>query len=61
VSGGLLKWELAHTDLYVDSNTASVLVRDAPTRDYVVQTKVMLSGLPDEGCGFDFAQAGLVI
>ena len=24
-------WEVEHTDLYVDSNTASVLVRDAPT------------------------------
>ena len=61
VSGGLLRWEVEHTDLYVDTNTASVLVRDAPTRDYVVETKVRLSGLPDEGCCFNYAQAGLVI
>jgi len=61
VSGGLLRWEVEHSDLYVDSNTASVLLRDAPNRDYVVETKVRLSGLPDEGCCFNYAQAGLVI
>jgi arabinan endo-1,5-alpha-L-arabinosidase len=61
VSGGLLRWQVEHTDLYVDSNTASVLVRDAPKEDYVVETKVRLSGLPDEGCCFNYAQAGLVI
>ena len=61
VSGGVLRWEVEHTDLYVDSNTASVLVRDAPTRDYVVETKVRLYGLPDEGCCFNYAQAGLVL
>ena len=61
VSDGLLRWEVEHTDLYVDSNTASVLVRDAPSGDYVVETRVRLSGLPDEGCCFNYAQAGLVI
>jgi arabinan endo-1,5-alpha-L-arabinosidase len=61
VSGGLLTWEVEHTDLYVDTNTASVLVRDAPTRDFVVETKVRLDGLPDEGCCFNYAQAGLVL
>ena len=61
VSGGLLRWPVEHTDLYVDSDTASVLVRDAPRGDYVVQTKVRLTGLPDEGCCFNYAQAGLVI
>ena len=49
VSDGLLRWEVEHTDLYVDSNTASVLVRDAPSGDYVVETKVRLSGLPGRG------------
>ena len=38
-----------HTDLYVDSNTASVLVRDAPAGDYVVETKVRLSGSARRG------------
>jgi arabinan endo-1,5-alpha-L-arabinosidase len=61
VSGGLLRWEVEHTDLYVDTDTASVLVRDAPKGDYVVQTKVRLAGLPDEGCCFNYAQAGLVV
>ena len=61
VSDGLLRWEVEHTDLYVDSNTASVLVRDAPAGDYVVETKVRLTGLPDEGCCYNYAQAGLVI
>ena len=61
VSGGLLRWEVEHADLYVDSDTASVLVRDAPRGDYVVETKVRLAGLPDEGCCFNYAQAGLVV
>ncbi|WP_377644934.1 family 43 glycosylhydrolase [Oryzobacter terrae] len=61
VSGGLLRWEVEHADLYVDSDTASVLVRDAPRGDYVVETTVRLSGLPDEGCCFNYAQAGLVV
>ena len=61
VSGGTLRWPVEHTDLYVDNNTASVLVRDAPRRDYVVETKVRLTGLPQEGCCFNFAQAGLVV
>ncbi|MDT0215022.1 family 43 glycosylhydrolase [Rothia sp. ARF10] len=61
VTDGVLRWEVEHTDLYVDSNTASVLVRDAPSGDYVVETKVRLEGLPDEGCCFNYAQAGLVV
>ncbi|MFW5474026.1 family 43 glycosylhydrolase [Knoellia sp. CPCC 206450] len=61
VTDGVLRWEVEHTDLYVDSNTASVLVRDAPSGDYVVETKVRLEGLPDDGCCFNYAQAGLVI
>jgi arabinan endo-1,5-alpha-L-arabinosidase len=61
VSDGVLRWQVEHTDLYVDTNTASVLVRDAPRGDYVVETKVRLAGLPDEGCCFNYAQAGLLI
>lgn len=61
VSDGLLRWEVEHSDLYVDNNTASVLVRDAPRGDYVVETTVRLAGLPDDGCCFNYAQAGLVI
>jgi arabinan endo-1,5-alpha-L-arabinosidase len=61
VSNGVLSWEVEHKDLYVNVNNASVLVRDAPKHDYVVETKVRLVGLPDEGCCFNYAQAGLVI
>ena len=61
VSDGQLRWQVEHTDLYVDSNTASVLVRNAPKGDYFVETKVRLDGLPAEGCCFNYAQAGLVI
>ena len=61
VSGGLLRWQVEHTDLFEDVNNASVLVRDAPRGSYVVETKVRLSGLPDEGCCFNYAQAGLVV
>jgi arabinan endo-1,5-alpha-L-arabinosidase len=67
VEDGLLRWEVEHTDLYtneiagVDTDSASVLVRDAPSGDYVVETKVRLEGLPDDGCCFNYAQAGLVI
>lgn len=46
-------------DLHVDSNNASVLTQPAPAGDYVVETKVKLN-LPDEGCCFNYVQAGLV-
>jgi arabinan endo-1,5-alpha-L-arabinosidase len=61
VSDGLLRWQVEKGDLYVDSDTASVLVREAPKQDYVAVTKVRLSGLPKQGCCFNYAQAGLVI
>jgi arabinan endo-1,5-alpha-L-arabinosidase len=60
VSGGVLRFEVQKADLYVDNNTASVLVRDAPAGDYVVETKVRVD-VPDEGCCFNYAQAGLVV
>ncbi|HYH74266.1 MAG TPA: family 43 glycosylhydrolase, partial [Nocardioides sp.] len=61
VSDGLLRWQVEQADLYVDVDNASVLVRDAPAGDYVVETKVRLTGLPEDGCCFNFAQAGLVV
>ena len=60
VAGGVLRFEVQQADLYVDNNTASVLVRDAPAGDYVVETKVRVD-VPDEGCCFNYAQAGLVV
>ncbi len=60
VEDGALRFDVQAADLYVDSNTASVLTRPAPRRDFVVQTKVELD-VPAEGCCFNFAQAGLVL
>ena len=60
VEGGVFRFDVQATDLYVDSNTASVLTRPAPDRDFVVQTKVALD-VPAEGCCFNYAQAGIVL
>ena len=57
---GTLSVDIQVADLYVDNNTASVLVRDAPKRDYVLETRVRVD-IPDEGCCFNFAQAGIVV
>ena len=37
-----------------------MLVRGAPSADYVVETRVRVD-VPDEGCCFNFAQAGLMV
>ena len=58
-SGGYLTMDVQRADLYVDSDTASVLIRDAPSGNWVVETRVRLN-VPD-GCCFNYAQAGLVI
>ena len=60
ISGGVLSVEIQAADLYVDVDNAFVLVRDAPRRDYVVETRVRVD-VPDEGCCFNFAQAGILV
>ncbi len=60
VEAGRFRFETQAKDLYVDSNTASVLTEKAPRGDYVVQTKVALD-LPPEGCCHNYVQAGLVV
>ena len=60
VGGGVLTTQIQHADLYVDVDNAYVLVRDAPTGDYVVETKVRVS-VPDDGCCFNYAQAGVLV
>ncbi len=60
VSGGVLSVDIQAADLFVDVNNAQVLVRDAPRGDYVVETKVRVD-VPDEGCCFNFAQAGVMV
>ncbi len=60
VANGSFNFDTQAADLYVDSNTASVLVEPTPPGDYAVEVKVTLN-LPPEGCCYNFVQAGLVI
>ncbi|MFG3698218.1 family 43 glycosylhydrolase [Micromonospora sp. NPDC047620] len=58
VSGGALRWPVQGADLTGTGNRAGVLLRDAPTGDYVVETKVTLD-LGEETVR-NYQQAGLV-
>lgn len=60
VSGGLLAVDIQRADTYVDVDDAYVLVRDAPRADYVVEARVRVD-VPDEGCCFNYAQAGIMV
>jgi arabinan endo-1,5-alpha-L-arabinosidase len=60
VQDGALHWSTDPGDLARDSDTAPVLLRNAPSGDYLVETRVRLD-LPAEGCCFNFTQAGLVV
>ncbi|MDP4507055.1 beta-xylosidase family glycoside hydrolase [Nonomuraea turcica] len=55
VSGGALSWPTQNAELHRTTNTASVLLRDAPEGDYTVETK--LDFAPTQGN----QQAGLVL
>lgn len=57
---GTLRFATQAADLFVDTNTASVLTERAPNGDYTVETRVRLD-LPPTGCCYDSTQAGLVI
>ena len=54
------EWRNQNADLFVNENSASVLVEDAPVGDFIVETRVRLN-VPDEGCCFNFRQGALVI
>lgn len=58
VRDGVLTVEVQHGDTYVDVDTAYVLVRDAPDRDYVIETAIRMT-VPDDGCCFNYSQAGI--
>ncbi|MFB9236551.1 family 43 glycosylhydrolase [Plantactinospora siamensis] len=58
VGGGALNWPVQSADLTGASNTASVLLRDAPQGDYVVETKVTLD--LGEDTVRNYQQAGLI-
>lgn len=55
VTDGSLVWPTQAAELYTGNNTASVLVRDAPKGDYVVETKLTFDGTRGN------QQAGLVL
>ena len=59
VEDGVLRWDTQAGDLFVDSDTPSVLLVDAPQGNWVLDTRVRLS-VPAEGCCFNYAQAGIV-
>ena len=60
VGGGNFQFNTQAADLFVDSNNASVLIEDAPLRDYLVETRVNLN-VPASGCCQNFVQAGFAI
>lgn len=60
VEGDALRFDTQAADLFVDSNNASVLLRDLPEGNWIAETRVRLN-LPAEGCCFNFVQAGLVV
>ncbi|WP_248962199.1 family 43 glycosylhydrolase [Sphaerisporangium perillae] len=54
-SGGALVWPTQNAELFRETNTASVLTRDAPAGDFVVETKLDFNGTKGN------QQAGLVL
>lgn len=60
IEGDTLRFDTQAADLFVNNNTASVLTAPVPQGNYVVETRVKLN-VPEEGCCFNFRQAGLVI
>ncbi|WP_309893479.1 family 43 glycosylhydrolase [Archangium sp.] len=60
LSDGTFRFKVQNADIFLDRNNASLLTRAAPKGDYLVEAKVRLD-VPDEGCCFNYAQAGLVI
>jgi arabinan endo-1,5-alpha-L-arabinosidase len=47
-------------DLFVDSNNASVLLRDLPSGNWIAETRLQIN-LPPEGCCYNYVQAGVVV
>jgi len=60
VGGGVLRWDTQNADLFEDNNSASVLTRDLPEGNWMIETRMRLN-LPPEGCCFNYTQAGLLV
>jgi len=76
VGGGVLTWKIQEpvpntstenpddmmaTDLNSGNNTASVLLRDAPRGDFVVETAVRLNVPDSPECCYNYAQGGVLV
>ena len=55
IADGALVWPTQAAELHLGNNTASVLLRDAPDGDYMVETKLDFDGTRGN------QQAGLVL
>jgi arabinan endo-1,5-alpha-L-arabinosidase len=60
LENGTFRFNTQAADIFVDSDTASILWEQAPAGNYLVETKLTMN-LPPEGCCFNFVQAGLVL
>ncbi len=60
LENGAFRFNTQAADIYVDSDTSSILWRQAPSGNYLVETKLTMN-LPATGCCYNFAQAGLVL
>jgi len=60
LENGSFRFNTQAADIYVDSDTASILWEQAPSGNYLVETKLTMN-LPPEGCCHNFVQAGLVL
>jgi len=58
-TGSTFRFDTQSADLFVDNNTASVLLEPAPKHDYAVDVRMRIN-LPAEGCCFNFVQGGVV-
>ncbi len=56
---GVLRLPVQAGDLYVDANSAAVLLRGAPRADFLVEAKVRLNA--PTGCCQNFAQVGVLL
>jgi arabinan endo-1,5-alpha-L-arabinosidase len=57
---GTFRFNTQAADLFEDVDNASILWEQAPTGNYLVETKLKLN-LPPEGCCHNYVQAGLVL
>lgn len=60
VADGVLRWRTRSNSLYAATNTAPLLLQDAPAGDYVLETQVTLD-VPDDVADPSGTQAGLVV